>query len=98
MIEFLLESCGTEASWDGIAHNLYFKENRLWVYSQAIAVYLPCKHTPFGGNYSLCQIKLIMSFELIFFFLVDKLKWKVVSKGSSAESVTVFHVSRTGLD
>lgn len=69
MIELLLESRGTEASWDGIAHNWYFKENRLWVYTQAVAVHLPCKRTLFGGNYGLCQIKLIASFDLIFFFL-----------------------------
>lgn len=42
VIELLLDPDGTEASWDGIARNLYFMQKRLCVYSQAVAVYLPC--------------------------------------------------------
>lgn len=69
MIELLLDSCVTEASGDGIAHSWYFKENRLWVYSQAMAVYLPCKHTFFQWKLQ-CVSKLIMSFDLFFFVVV----------------------------
>lgn len=42
MTELLLDSQEAEASWDGISHNLYYMQKRLWVYSQAVAVYLPC--------------------------------------------------------
>lgn len=42
MTELVLDSQEAEASWDGISHNLYYMQKRLWVYSQAVVVYLPC--------------------------------------------------------
>lgn len=41
MIELLPDSHEAEASWEGISHHLYYMQKRLWVYSQAVAVYLP---------------------------------------------------------